>query len=60
MWIFFYYFLVKGSDNLGNHLNVLLQDAENRIHELGSIEDNLQVPFSTRASFSSIIGELLV
>lgn len=59
MWIFFFC-LVKGSDNLGNHLNVLLQDAENRIHELGSIEDNLQVPFSTRASFSSIIGELLV
>lgn len=49
---------VKNSDSLGNHLNSLLHDAENRIHELGSgAEDISQPPFSTRASFSSIIGE---
>ncbi|KAG4075868.1 hypothetical protein HA402_003694 [Bradysia odoriphaga] len=47
----------KNSDSLGNHLNSLLHDAENRIHELGSgAEDISQPPFSTRASFSSIIG----
>lgn len=41
-------------------MNALLQDAENRIHELGTgAEDLPQLPFSTRASFSSIIGKYL-
>ncbi|GAB0088266.1 Ankyrin repeat and fibronectin type-III domain-containing protein 1 [Sergentomyia squamirostris] len=46
----------KGNSTLGNHLNSLLRDAENRIQELGSAEDIPQTPYSTRASFSSIIG----
>lgn len=48
---------VKSTDSLGNHLNNLLRDAENRIQELSGIEDTPQAPFSTRASFSSIIGK---
>lgn len=50
------YNLVKSTDSLGNHLNNLLRDAENRVQELSGIEDTPQAPFSTRASFSSIIG----
>ncbi|XP_055322319.1 uncharacterized protein LOC129578170 isoform X4 [Sitodiplosis mosellana] len=46
----------KSTDSLGNHLNNLLREAENRIQELSGIEDTPQAPFSTRASFSSIIG----
>ncbi|XP_059610717.1 ankyrin repeat and fibronectin type-III domain-containing protein 1 [Phlebotomus argentipes] len=46
----------KGGNTLGNHLNSLLRDAENRIQELGSAEEIPQTPYSTRASFSSIIG----
>ncbi|XP_031618328.1 uncharacterized protein LOC116337694 isoform X3 [Contarinia nasturtii] len=46
----------KSTDSLGNHLNNLLREAENRIQELSGIEDAPQAPFSTRASFSSIIG----
>lgn len=49
--------LVKTPDALGNHLNALLRDADNRIHELSGAEDVPQAAFSTRASFSSIIGE---
>lgn len=49
---------VKSPDSLGNHLNALLLEADNRIQELSGVEDSPQVPFSTRASFSSIIGEL--
>lgn len=52
-------FLVKSTDSLGNHLNHLLREAENRIHELSGIEDSPQAQFSTRASFSSIIGEFI-
>lgn len=48
---------VETSDSLGSHLNNLLREAENRIHELSGLEDIPQAPFSTRASFSSIIGE---
>lgn len=48
---------VKSSDSLGNHLNNLLREADNRIHELSGNEDVPQAPFSTRASFSSIIGK---
>lgn len=56
--IYFYTIAGKNPDSLGNHLNALLQDAENRIHELGTgAEDLPQLPFSTRASFSSIIGK---
>lgn len=50
--------LVKSPDSLGNHLNNLLREAENRIHELSGMDDIPQAPFSTRASFSSIIGKL--
>lgn len=52
----FYFVTVKSLDSLGNHLNNLLREAENRIQELSGIEDAPQ-PFSTRASFSSIIGK---
>lgn len=48
---------VETTDTLGSHLNNLLHEAENRIHELSGLEDIPQAPFSTRASFSSIIGE---
>lgn len=47
---------VKSPDSLGNHLNNLLREAENRIQELSGMDDTPQAPFSTRASFSSIIG----
>ncbi|CAD7084324.1 unnamed protein product [Hermetia illucens] len=46
----------KSADSLGNHLNGLLHDAENRIHDLSTADEMSQPPFSTRASFSSIIG----
>ncbi|XP_055679772.1 uncharacterized protein LOC129787936 isoform X3 [Lutzomyia longipalpis] len=46
----------KGNNTLGGHLNSLLRDAENRIQELGSADEIPQTPYSTRASFSSIIG----
>lgn len=48
---------VKSADSLGNHLNGLLHDAENRIHDLSTADEMSQPPFSTRASFSSIIGK---
>lgn len=48
---------VKSHDSLGNHLNNLLREAENRIQELSGMDDTPQAPFSTRASFSSIIGK---
>lgn len=48
---------VKSTDSLGNHLNNLLREAENRIQELSGIEDIPQAQFSTRSSFSSIIGK---
>lgn len=54
---FLCFVLVKSTDSLGNHLNNLLREAENRIQELSGIEDTPQAPFSTRASFSSIIGK---
>lgn len=45
-------------ESLGKHLNSLLFDAENRIQELSGLEMNAaQVPYSSRASFSSIIGK---
>lgn len=37
----------------------LLHDAEYKIQELGSNEENASGPFSARASFSSIIGMFL-
>lgn len=49
--------IVVAAELLGKHLNGLLQDAENRIHELSGFEVNPNVPSGTRASFSSIIGE---
>lgn len=54
---FFPFVLVKSTDSLGNHLNNLLREAENRIQELSGIEDAPHAQFSTRASFSSIIGK---
>ncbi|XP_055377283.1 uncharacterized protein LOC129609384 isoform X2 [Condylostylus longicornis] len=46
----------KVQETLGNHLNGLLRDAENRIQDLSGAEELPQPPYSTRASFSSIIG----
>lgn len=57
--IYFSFFEDKTPDALGNHLNALLRDADNRIQELSGADDLAQAPFSTRASFSSIIGEYI-
>lgn len=48
---------VSVEDSLGNHLNNLLRDAENHFQDLSGIDDVPQPPYSTRSSFSSIIGE---
>lgn len=47
----------QSSDNLGNYLNSLMFDAEQKLHHLGGISETTAAQaFNTRASFSSIIG----
>jgi hypothetical protein len=47
----------QSSDNLGNFLNSLMFDAEQKLHHLAGICENPALQnFNTRASFSSFIG----
>jgi ankyrin repeat and fibronectin type-III domain-containing protein 1 len=47
----------QSSDNLGNYLNSLMFDGEQKLHHLGGIcESAAAQVMNTRASFSSIIG----
>lgn len=47
----------QSSDNLGNYLNSLIFDAEQKLHHLGGISETAAAhAYNTRASFSSIIG----
>jgi ankyrin repeat and fibronectin type-III domain-containing protein 1 len=47
----------QSSDNLGNYLNSMIFDGEQKLHHLGGICDSAAAQLvSTRASFSSIIG----
>lgn len=47
----------QSSDNLGNFLNSLTYDAEQKLHHLAGISESASAQvFNTRASFSSIIG----
>ncbi|KAF5284381.1 hypothetical protein FQA39_LY17056 [Lamprigera yunnana] len=47
----------SSAEKLGTHLKHLLGEAELRLQELGGLVDEpCSTPFSTRASFSSIIG----
>lgn len=47
----------QSSDNLGNYLNSLMFDAEQKVHDLAGLHENpIPQNYNTRASFSSIIG----
>lgn len=46
----------QSSDNLGNYLNSLMFDAEQKLHHLAGVSESASQAFNTRASFSSIIG----
>lgn len=47
----------QSSDNLGNYLNSLMFDAEQKLHHLAGVSETAaSQAFNTRASFSSIIG----
>lgn len=44
------------TDHLGNYLNSLMFDAEQKVTDLGGLEENPVQSYNARASFSSIIG----
>lgn len=47
---------------MGNHLNTLLRDAEQKVRELSQPQELVQQQqpqFNSRASFTNIIGESL-
>lgn len=47
----------QSSDNLGNYLNSLMFDAEQKLHHLAGVSESASAQaLNTRASFSSIIG----
>lgn len=62
----FYLVHFAGNHSLGNHLNTLLRDAEQKVRELSSPQDlilqqqlqsGVAGQFNSRASFTNIIGE---